>query len=153
MLLNAKKKGSDKMIKTFRGLLADGGQERIRLSTNKGKVGYRIIKFQVVGAAVGTSNYESVSQIWNKEQTSAVATIDFTDSDLLGIGIFTAEHGAHQYPEDMTIIFDTEIFNQDIYITQQCLQSGSVNYYLELETIPLSDQAAQYTTIKSLRSS
>tara|TARA_Y100001951_G_C11183145_1_gene207138 strand:+ start:114 stop:539 length:426 start_codon:yes stop_codon:yes gene_type:complete len=139
------------MIKTFRGILADGGQDRIRLSTMQGKVGYRIIKFQVVGAAVGTSNYESVSQIWKKEQTSVVATIDFTNSDLLGIGIFTAEHGAHQYPEDMTVIFDSEIFNQDIYITQQCLQSGSVNYYLELEVVPLNDLSAEYTTIKDIR--
>ena len=139
------------MIKTFRGLIADGGQERIRLQTIQGKVGYRIIKFQVVGTAVGTSNYESVSQIWKTEQASVVATIDFTDSDLLGIGIFTAEHGAHQYPEDMTVVFDAEIFNQDIYITQQCLQSGSVNYYLELEVINLSDMAAEYNTIKDLR--
>jgi len=139
------------VVKTFRGLLADGGQDRIRLQTIKGKVGYRIVKFQVVGAAVGTSNYESVSQIWKKEQASAVATIDFSNSDLLGIGIFTAEHGAHQYPEDMTVIFDREIFNQDIFITQQCLQSGSVNYYLELEVIPLDDAGAEYTTLKDMR--
>ena len=36
------------MIKTFRGLLAHGGQDRIRLSTIKGKVGYRIKKFQLM---------------------------------------------------------------------------------------------------------
>jgi len=33
------------VVKTFRGLLADGGQDRIRLSTIKGKVGYKIAKF------------------------------------------------------------------------------------------------------------
>jgi len=140
------------VVKTFRGLLADGGQERIRLQTIKGKVGYRIAKFQVVAAAPGASNYESVSQIWKKEQATAVATIDFTDSDLLGIGLWSSEANTKPYPDDMIVIFDREIFNQDIYITQQCLQSGSVNYYLELEVIPLDDAGAEYTTLKDMRS-
>ena len=34
------------MIKTYRGNLADGGQDRIRLKTLKGEIGYKIIKFQ-----------------------------------------------------------------------------------------------------------
>ena len=139
------------VVKTFRGLILDGGQDRIRLSTIKGKVGYRIVKFQVVGAAPGAASYESVTQIWKSEQAAALATIDFTDSDLLGIGIWTAVTSSHVDPEDMTIIFDREIFNQDIYITQQCLQSGTVNYYLELEVIPLDDAGAEYTTLKDMR--
>ena len=128
-------------VHSFRGLLADGGQDEINLERSTLNLAYRIIKFQVVGAAVGTSNYESVSQIWKEEQSSAVATIDFTNNDLLGIGIFTAEHGAHQFPEDMTIIFDNTLFSRNIYVTQQCLQSGSVNYYLELEEVPVSAAA------------
>jgi len=139
------------MIKTFRGLLLESGQERIRLQTLKGKVGYRIVKFQVVGAAPGTDNYESVTQIWHTEQTSAVATINFSDPNLLAVGTYTAASAAHTYPDDTVIIFDRDIFNQDIYITQRCLQNGDINYYLELEVIELSDQAAEYTTIKDLR--
>jgi len=52
----------------------------------------------------------------------------------------------------MTVIFDREIFNQDIYITQS-EQSGSqsLNYYLELEVIPLDDAGAEYTTLKDMR--
>ena len=30
------------MIKTFRGILADGDQNKIRLTTKKGKIGYKI---------------------------------------------------------------------------------------------------------------
>jgi len=142
------------MIKTYRGLLADGGQDRIRLQTIKGKVGYRIIKLQVVGSLVGSASYESTTQIWKKEQASASATIDFTDSDLLAIGLWSSDVSSVRYnPEDTIVIFDSEIFNQDIYITQQCLQSGSVNYYLELEVIPLDDAGAEYTTLKDMRQS
>ena len=141
------------VVKTYRGLLADGGQDRIRLQTIKGKVGYRIVKFQVVGAAPGSSNYECVTQIWKKEQSAAVATINFTDSDLLGIGLWSSQSGAQTSPEDMVIIFDREVFNQDIYITHQDLQNNTVNYYLELEVIPLDDAGAEYTTLKDMRQS
>jgi len=107
------------MIKTYRGLLADGGQDRIRLQTIKGKVGYRIIKLQVVGSLVGSASYESTTQIWKKEQASASATIDFTDSDLLAIGLWSSDVSSVRYnPEDTIVIFDSEIFNQDIYITR-----------------------------------
>ena len=36
------------MIKSYKGSLPDGGQDRIRLATIKGKVGYRIVKFQII---------------------------------------------------------------------------------------------------------
>ena len=42
------------MIKSFRGKLADGGQDTIRLGTNKGLTGYRIIKFQVIASETVT---------------------------------------------------------------------------------------------------
>jgi len=48
------------MIKTFRGLLADGGQDRIRLSTIKGKVGYKIAKFEGFPNTPGVTDYESI---------------------------------------------------------------------------------------------
>jgi len=142
-----------RMIKTYRGLLADGAQEKIPLATKDGSVGYRIVKFQVVAAAPGASNYESVSQIWKKEQATAVATIDFTDDDLLGIGLWSSEANTKPYPDDMIVIFDREIFNQDIYITQQCLQSGSVNYYLELEQMKLDHTQNMSATLKAIRGS
>jgi len=139
------------VVKTFRGLLADGGQDRIRLSTIKGKVGYRIIKFQVIGADPTGANYESVSQIWKTEQATPAATINFTDSDLLAVGMWSSESSLQYVGDDMTIIFDREIFNQDIYIAHKCLQSGSINYYLELEVIPLDEAGAEYTTLKDMR--
>jgi len=141
------------MIKTFRGLLADGGQDRIRLSTIKGKVGYKIVKFQVIGSQPGALNYEAVLQIWKTKQTTVTATIDFTDSDLLGVGLWSSQVNAEVYSDDMTIIFDNQTINQDIYITNQDLQDQTVNYYLELEVIPLDDAGAEYTTLKDMRTS
>jgi len=141
------------VVKTFRGLLADGGQDRIRLSTIKGKVGYRISKFQVVSYEPMSISSKCVVKIYTSEQTlPTTATINFTDSDLLGMGIFSTSVNADTYPEDMTIIFDYSIFNQDIYITHQNKTgSGSCNYYLELEVIPLDDAGAEYTTLKDMR--
>jgi len=50
------------------------------------------------------------------------------------------------------VIFDSEIFNQDIYLTHTDT-GGAVacNYYIELEVIPLDDAGAEYATVKDLR--
>jgi len=139
------------MIKTFRGLLTDGGQDRLRLSTIKGKVGYKIIKFEIMPELPGAAYYESIVQIWKKEQASAANDINFTDTDLLAAAFFSGDSAAHNFYGPVLVIFDGEMFNQDIYITNQELQSGKANYYLELEVIPLNDKGAEYTTVKDLR--
>jgi len=142
------------MIKTFRGLLADGAQDRIRLSTIKGKVGYRIVKFQVLTGSPADTAPESIVQIWKTEQTTVTAKINFTDSDLLAAAFYNQDATAANIVSQV-IIFDTEIFNQDIYIAHIDDNTGSAtncNYYLELEVIPLDDAGAEFTTLKDLRS-
>jgi hypothetical protein len=140
------------VVKTFRGLLADGGQDRIRLQTIKGKVGYRIIKFQVMGNDPGLVTQESVVMVWKKEQSSVIGVVDFTDSDLLATGLLMMhDSSAYQFTTD--VIFDNQIFNQDIYVTHKDVDTGQpCNYYLELEVIPLDDAGAEYTTLKDMRS-
>ena len=142
------------MITTFRGLLVDGGQDRIRLGTIQGKVGYRIVKLQVIGDEPGgATGYECIVKLWKSEQATIDAVINFTDSDLLGVGMWSSSSDSKSYPDDMIVIFDREIFNQDIYITHsEIAGSASCNYYFELEVIPLTDQGAEYTTIKDIRS-
>jgi len=108
------------VVKTFRGQLDDRAQQRLRLSTIKGKTGYRIVKFLVMpaGATSGFA-YESFIEIWKTEQSAV--------------------------PSDAT-------FNQDIYITHSnSAGSAAINYYFELEIIPLDDKGAEYTTVKDLR--
>jgi len=55
------------MIKSYRGLLADGTQDLIRLKSPDGMTGYRVVKFQLFPAFIGStttgSEYESLVQI------------------------------------------------------------------------------------------
>ena len=142
------------MIKTFRGLLADGGQNRISLHTIQGKVGYKIIKLQTVGSTPGATGLESVVKIYNQEQSTIDGAVDFTDANLLAVCTYARHEDVLASGESELVIFDTEIFNQDIYITGfDTIGSAATNYYMELEVIPLSEMAAEYTTIKNLRAS
>jgi len=144
------------MIKTFRGQLADGGQDQIRLQTIKGKVGYRIVKFQIMNPQAGASAYEmeSTIKIYKTEQSTIDAIVNFTDSDLLAAAQLGTHGSFGTYPQNTIIIFDNEIVNQDIFITHKNLHSDALecNYYIEMEVIPLDDAGAEYTTIKDLRS-
>ncbi len=140
------------MIKTFRAFMADDGQDRIRLSTIKGKVGYRIIKFQMIGEEPGARFSESVMKIFKTSQTTIDSIVNFTDSDLLGVGYFSGKSASGDNSTVEPIIFDREIFNQDIFITHHDTATGEgCNYYLELEVISLDDAGAEYTTLKDLR--
>ena len=135
------------MIKTFKGQLADGAQDRIRISTIKGKVGYRIIKFQLF-PAVQDSAKDSLVVILKKDPGAVVTTVDFTNEDVLAAALMY--NGTYEVQE--SVVFDQEIFNQDIYVTNNdSIGSNAMNYYIELETIALDDMSAEYTTIKDIR--
>ena len=140
------------VVKTYRGLLADGGQERIRLSTIQGKVGYRIVKFQIFPNNPGTQSGEYVMKTYKVEQTAVDNVIDFSDQTLLAASYYTDQNAPSTTPGEIVTVFDQEVFNQDIYITYIDTDgSESTNYYLELEIIPLTDQGAEYTTMKDIR--
>jgi len=140
-----------KMIKTFRGQLADNVIDTIVLHTNNGSTGYRIVKFQLMFADTATS-VKSVVQIFKVEPTAASSLIDFADNLLLGAAILSGKADQTAYPEDMVVVFDREIFNQDIFVTHaEVAGSHSVNYYLELEQVPLDINESTVTTIKDIR--
>jgi len=142
------------VVKTFRGILEDGGEDRIRLSTIKGKVGYRIAKFQVFPNKPGITTVEAVVSIFKTAgggSGTTTAVVDFTDSDLLAVAFHQDRHEA-TYIASESVVFDNEIFNQDIYITlTDTVGAEKCNYYLELEVVPLDDAGAEYTTLKDMR--
>jgi len=143
------------MIKTYRGVLADGGQDQIRLKTNRGDIGYRIVKFQVISVSPGAANVEAIVKIFKIKQTagSITGTVDFGDGNLLATAYYTGQDN-HAYLENTLgpIIFDQEIFNQDIYVTSVDVDSStSINYYLELEQVKLNDNESTMATLQSLR--
>jgi len=139
------------MIKTFRGLLIDGGEQRITLHTNDGKTGYKIVKFQVLGIDANTA-YENVVQIWTEAQSSIVALIDLSNQEVLAAGLLQQTASTQGSAWD-TIIFDNSIFNQDIYISQKgpWSPSASINYYIELEQISLDLNESTVATLQSIR--
>ena len=142
------------MIKTFKGILNDGAQEQIRLSTKHGKIGYKIHKFNIIPNKPVTAANECVIQIWKVTQSTTSAEIDFSDSNLLGVGIYSNQTDTTYYPDDQSIIFDSEIFNQDIYLTlNNATGSEKCNYYLELEVMTLSDNEATVSTLMDIRGS
>jgi len=83
------------MIKTFRGLLADEEQDTIRLSTNNGITGYRIVKFEMMANTPGVVEIAHVIKIYTRKQSSVDAVIDFDDQGLLAAG-YLESHGAIQ---------------------------------------------------------
>ena len=135
------------MIKTFRGLMENGDEDKIRLSTKKGKVGYRIIKFQTIGPDNNTT-FENVLKIYKITQPTVNANIDFSDGNLLAATL-TEGSTSSGVTGFKPVIFEREIFNQDVYITNS--GTGSVNYYIELEVMSLTDNAAAVSTLRDIR--
>jgi len=139
------------MIKTFRGLLADGAQDTIVLHTNDGATGYRIVKFQIIGTQPSSVNSESTLKIYKVSQTAITDTIDLSDNTLLAVA-YRESYAASSSNEPEIIIFDREIFNQDIYITHENTESGvGCNYYIELEQVKLDLSESTVATLKDIR--
>jgi len=143
-------------IKTFRGLIADRAQDTIVLHTNDGSTGYRIVKFQLFAAgATSAFAYESFVSIFKVEQTGTIpadATPDFSDNTLLACGYYTQHGTAESNPEDINVIFDREIFNQDIFISHSnSASSEAINYYIELEQVKLDLTENTVATLKDIR--
>jgi len=114
-------------------------------------VGYRIIKFESLPREAFNTTQESVTKIYKTQQSTIDGVVDFTDSDLLAVAIYK-QHDSTFYMAYDNVIFDSEIVNQDVYVTHsEVAGSASQNYYLELEVIPLDDAGAEYTTLKDMR--
>jgi hypothetical protein len=136
-------KGTGQMH-SFRGLLADGGQDKIRIQGPTGQIAWRITKLNVITNLPGTANgQESIVMIWREEQDSVsltTATCDFNNDELLGVA-FWKSSDAPQYAQSLNIIFDNSLFSRNIYITHTDTHGSSANscnYYIELEEVKVS---------------
>jgi len=138
-------------IVSFRGLIANDVQDTIVLHTTDGSTGYRIVKFQVMGPNANT-NLEHVIKIYKIDQTNAISTaIDFSDNTLLGAALINDTNDPHYIPAPV-VIFDGEIFNQDIYVTSKGHDNTSdINYYIELEQMTLDLNENTVATLKDIR--
>lgn len=142
------------MKKSFRGLLADGDVERIRLSTNNGLTGYKIVKFELFAEKPGTASQESVMIVSKNDidQPYTTTTINFNNPNLVGVGYLLNHLTATDNPAYMNTLFDNMTFNQDIFIAHIDVKDAhSCNYYLELEQVKLDVNEATVATLKDMR--
>jgi len=123
-------------VHSFRGLLASGGQDEINLERSNVNLAYRLIKFQTVGSDPTTLRSESVTKIYREEQTSIDVSINFDDTDLLGVAVYKNYEDAHR-PLTQAIMFDNTLFSRNIYVTQKDTDDNPINYYIELEEVPV----------------
>jgi len=132
-------KGTGK-VHSFRGLLPDGKQQKIRIQGATGEIAWRITKFQVMGNAPSGSDHESIVKIYREEQSSITTTIDFGDDELLASAIWTAHGLMMTYPLNQAVIFDNALFSRNIWVSQEDKMgnSNACNYYIELEEVKLS---------------
>ena len=139
------------MIKTFRGKLDNNSSDTIRLSTNNGLTGYKIKKFELIGIDPANTSQETTMKIFTVPQTTVTSTIDFSDQTLLAVGYYDSS-SSQSYNPPAVVIFDNNIFNQDIYITGIDSNSAqATNYHIELEQIPLDLSTATVATLKDMR--
>ena len=137
-------------IKSFRASMANNTVDTIPLSTKNGSIGYRIRKFQVMGPD-GNTNIEHVIKIYKIPQTAASTGIDFSDQTLLAAAVFNDVVDPHYNPGSV-IFFDNETFNQDIYVTSLGHDNtGTMNYYIELEQVLLDLNENTVATLKDIR--
>jgi len=132
-------KGTGQMH-SFRGLLADGGQDKIRIQGPVGAIAWRITKFQIITTNLGTDATESVVKIYREKQDlPTTATVDFREDELLAAGFWSSDGDASYNSEDMTIIFDNALFVRNVWVTHQNAEGSSAcNYYIELEEVKVS---------------
>lgn len=138
---------------SFRGQLPIGVEERISLHTNTGQTGYQITKFQILSSSPGSGNVEYIAQIYKTEDVDNVNTTpDFSNNRLLGVVYYQDNQGEH-YIDSSTIIFDNEIFNQDIFINVTDGEGGTTacNYYIEMKQMSLALDEATVATLKDIR--
>jgi len=140
-------------IKSFRGLIRDEEEEKINLHTTDGTIGYRIVKFQCMQDGFGNS--EMVIKIYKVPRTANKPVdnvIDFSDNALLGACMISGSITSEADPEDRVIIFDSEVFNQDIFITAATSTTADpTNYYIELEQVKLDLNENTVATLKDIR--
>jgi hypothetical protein len=142
-------------IKSFKGMLADGAQQKLFLATNNGSIGYKINKIAGVPNNPGVDTGEHVFKFYKIEQTTVDAVVDFNDQTLVAVMYFTNRNDTLLSAVN-TVVFDNEIFNQDLYITHSEITAAGTtgtagNYYIELEQIRLDLNENTVATLKDIR--
>ena len=139
-------------VHSFRGLLVDGGQDKIRIEGATGDIAWRITKFQGLPEKPFTQDLEAVLKIYREEQTSIDGEIDFRNDELLAALTQKWLAGASDGGVAATTIFDNALFSRNIYVTHSDVTSDrTYNYYIELEEVKLSQTGMAQLAVAAAR--
>jgi hypothetical protein len=135
---------------TYRGKLADGEEQRIRLSRKDGLMGYKVVKFDIIPARPGTDEIEATVSI-SKYSFTPASDINLDNHNILAVAYWSGYYTS-AYPQVNTkIIIDTSVVNQDIFVGNKDRQGNAMNYYIELEEVKLDLNEATVATLKDMR--
>jgi len=148
-------------MKSFKGKIANGAQDKITLHTNTGSTGYKIKKLQLMPAIPGdTTDVEFVLQVFSVKQAAVPtgaggdkASVDLSDQTLLAVAYYQ-DNVSVSSNSSMDIIIDNMKVNQDIFVTlTNNTGSGGIdcNYYMELEQVKLDLNENTVATLKDIR--
>ena len=141
-------KGTGK-IHSFRGLLEDGGQDKIGIQGSVGAVAWRIAKFNIISNNPN-SNIEHLMQIWREEQDSISTTIDISKDDWLASAWESG--GGYSRPENSNVVIADMLFVRNIWVTHtEIVGSTAGNYYIELEEVKVSKASMAQLAVAAAR--
>ena len=134
---------------SFRGLLEDGEQEKIRIQGSVGAIAWRITKFQIMPGNYNIADEYNVS-IYREEQTALTTTFDFREDELLGAAYLenSASIGDFVSP---TVIFDNALFSRNIYVSLKSQSGNNCNYYIELEEVKVGKAGMAQLAVAAAR--
>jgi len=137
---------------SFRGLLEDGGQQRIRIQGSVGAIAWRITKFQAMGLNENQT-YETSLMIFREFQDTLTTEVNFDDDELLGALLYGDTGSSGTYVSRPAVIFDNALFVRNIYITHSSIAGDHValNYYLELEEVKVSAAGIAQLSVAAAR--
>jgi len=145
-------KGTGK-VHSFRGLLKDGEQEEINIEGSVGAIAWRITKFQIMPENPHNANVVNhVMKLLRNFPSSITATVNFGDAELLGVATYTEDPGVRDMAGYGIVIFDNDLFNRNIFITNKELHNNLAgNYYIELEEVTVNAAGMAQLALASAR--
>jgi hypothetical protein len=136
-------------IHSFRGQLANGKQDKIRIQGSVGSIAWRINKFDIMIEDPMGATSEAMVKIYREKQSSVTNIVNFTDDELMAVA-FTEENSATSYSGVTHIIFDNMLFSRNIHVTAG-VGAGNVSYYIELEQVKLSAAGMAQLAVAAVR--
>jgi len=140
-------------VHSFKGILTNGAQRKIRIQGPVGAIAWRITKFQLMGKTPGAVAREHVAKVTREELSSIDGVVNFDDDELLAVGIWLASDNILYGTVSHDVIFDNALFSRNIFVSQSDVSGGanSCNYYIELEEVKVSKAGMAQLAVAAAR--